>query len=170
MPPLPETAYDRPLRIAMLLSGGGTTLDNFMKKIVERQLDAKIAVVVSSREDCVGNEKARTYQIPLEVCDRSQFGSVADFSEAVFSVCREHKVDLVIMGGFLCLVQIPEDFEYRVMNIHPSLIPAFCGKGYHGSKVHQSVYDRGAKVSVAQSTSLITNTTMAQSSSKKPSL
>jgi formyltetrahydrofolate-dependent phosphoribosylglycinamide formyltransferase len=78
---------------------------------------------------------------------RSEFDSVETFSERIFELCREAKVDLVILGGFLSLVQIPNDFQHRVINIHPSLIPAFCGKGFHGHHVHEGVLERGAKIS-----------------------
>lgn len=144
---LPEAPLGRPIRLAVLISGGGTTLDNFMRKIAAHELDARIGVVISSSSECVGNQKAETYQLPLVVVERDEYDSVHQFSNDIFAICRQHDVDLVLMGGFLCLIEIPQDFEYRVLNIHPSLIPAFCGRKFYGGRVHQAVYDRGAKVS-----------------------
>ena len=79
--------------------------------------------------------------------ERRAFDSVETFSDRIFKLCVDAEVDLVILGGFLSLVRIPDSFENRVMNIHPSLITAFCGKGFHGHHVHESVLERGAKVS-----------------------
>ena len=140
-------AVDAPIRLAMLISGGGTTLVNLVEKIRSGQLDAEVSLVVASRADCRGVDRAREMELNCEVVARRGFGSVEEFSDRVFCLCRDAGVDLVILGGFLCLVQIPADFEHRVLNIHPSLIPAFCGQGYHGNHVHASVLQRGAKIS-----------------------
>ena len=82
----------------------------------------------------------------MEVVHRADLSREA-FSEAIFKPIRDQHADLVVFGGFLSLLRIPPDFENRVMNIHPSLIPSFCGKDLHGEKVHQAVIDRGVKVS-----------------------
>jgi phosphoribosylglycinamide formyltransferase 1 len=124
-------ALNRPIKLAVLISGGGTTLLNLLEKNRAGQLDAEFPIVIASREDCRGVERARNAGLRCEPVVRSQFDSV----------------DLVILGGFLSLVQIPDDFAHRVINIHPSLIPAFCGKGFHGHHVHEAVLERGAKVS-----------------------
>jgi phosphoribosylglycinamide formyltransferase-1 len=103
--------------------------------------------VIASRSDCRGIERAREAGLRCEVVERRPFASVAEFSNAVFALCREARVDLVALAGFLSLIEIPPDFEYRVMNVHPALIPAFCGAGFYGHKVHEAVLARGAKVS-----------------------
>ena len=138
---------DRPIRLAVLISGGGTTLLNFLEKIRAGELNAEIALVIASREGIAGIERARTAGLPCEVIARKQFDSVASFSEAIFEQCRAAKVDLVTLAGFLSLIHIPPDYQHRVLNIHPALIPAFCGHGFHGHHVHEAVLDRGAKVS-----------------------
>ena len=138
---------NRPIRLAVLISGGGTTLANLAMKIREHQLDAQIGVVIASRPDCGGIARAAEFDLPCHVIQRKTFASLEEFSDAIFSKCREAEVDLVICGGFLALLKIPADFSGRVINIHPSLIPAFCGHGVHGSRVHEAALARGAKVS-----------------------
>jgi phosphoribosylglycinamide formyltransferase-1 len=138
---------NRPIRLAVLISGGGTTLANLVEKICEHKLDAEIRIVIASRPDCGGVPRAAQYGLRCEVIQRKSFAGLEQFSEAIFSQCRDAEVDLVICGGFLALLKIPTDFSGRVMNIHPSLIPAFSGQGYHGSRVHEAALRRGAKVS-----------------------
>lgn len=140
-------ALHRPIRLAVLISGGGTTLLNLLEKQRAGQLNAAFPIVIASKEDCRGVQRAREAGLKCEPVVRSQFCSVEAFSERIFALCRDADVDLVILGGFLSLVQIPADFELKVINIHPSLIPAFCGKGFHGHHVHNAVLERGAKVS-----------------------
>lgn len=144
--PLPAPLH-RPIRLAVLISGGGTTLTNLVSRINAGTLDAQVPLVVASRPDCGGIQRAKDADIPCQVVTRKQFDSVQAFSDRIFSLCREAQVDLVVCGGFLALIRIPQDFLGRVINIHPSLIPAFCGKGFHGHHVHEAVIKRGARVS-----------------------
>jgi phosphoribosylglycinamide formyltransferase 1 len=137
----------RPIRLAVLLSGGGTTLQNLLDRIEDGRLRAKVVAVVSNVADAYGLERARLADIPAHVVDRKQCGSREEFSRRVFEPCRAAGADLVCMGGFLQLVYIPDDFAHRVMNIHPSLIPAFCGKGFYGERVHEAALAMGVKVS-----------------------
>jgi phosphoribosylglycinamide formyltransferase 1 len=138
---------ERPIRLAVLISGGGTTLTNLVAKIKAGLLSAEIPIVIASRPDCGGIARAAEAGLRCDVVQRKSFANVADFSAAIFEHCRESSVDLVICGGFLSLLTIPSDFSGRVINIHPSLIPAFSGKGFHGHHVHEAVLARGAKVS-----------------------
>jgi len=135
------------LRLAVLISGGGTTLKNFIDKIASGALDARIEIVVSSNPTAGGLRYAADAQIPLVVLQRQDFESTEAFSKAIFARCRAAGVDLVLLGGFLKLIAVPSDFEGRVMNIHPALIPHFCGKGFYGRKVHAAVLAAGAKES-----------------------
>lgn len=141
------TPLDHPVRLAVLISGSGTTLVNLHDKIQSLELQAEIAVVIASRRGCGGIEKALSRGLACEVIARKEFAEIQSFSDAVSQQCRAVKADLIICGGFLSLLKIPEDYRYRILNIHPSLIPAFCGTGFHGEKVHQAVLDRGCKVS-----------------------
>jgi phosphoribosylglycinamide formyltransferase 1 len=141
------TPLNRPIRLAVLISGGGTTLTNLVVKIRSGELSGDIPLVIASRPDCGGIQRAMEADLRCEVVQRKSFASVDNFSTRIFSLCRETRVDLIIFGGFLALVKIPSDYVGRVMNIHPALIPAFCGKGFHGHHVHEAVLARGAKVS-----------------------
>jgi formyltetrahydrofolate-dependent phosphoribosylglycinamide formyltransferase len=138
---------ERPIRIAALISGGGTTVLNIQQQIDSGDLNAEIVRVIASRPDCTGIEKARNAGLDVEVVARKNFSSTAAFSAAIFRSIEESRADLVTLAGFLSLIEIPEAFRCRVMNVHPSLIPAFCGKGFHGRHVHEAVLARGAKVS-----------------------
>jgi phosphoribosylglycinamide formyltransferase-1 len=136
-----------PLRLAVLISGGGTTLRNLLDKIAARKLGAKIELVISSLAKAGGLEFARAAGIPTLVVLPSQFSTTQEFSEAIFGHCRTADVHVVAMGGFLKHVLIPDDFRHRVLNIHPALIPNFCGAGMYGRRVHEAVLESGARVS-----------------------
>ncbi len=135
------------MRVAVLISGGGTTLRNFLEKKAAGELDVDFALVVSSNPKARGLEIAAEAGIPTEVVELKNFDSPEAFSKEIFTACRSAHADYVVMGGFLKHVPIPPDYENRVINIHPGLIPAFCGKGFYGLRVHQAVLDYGAKVS-----------------------
>jgi formyltetrahydrofolate-dependent phosphoribosylglycinamide formyltransferase len=136
-----------PLRIAVLISGGGTTLRNLIDKIDAGALPVDIRVVVSSNSQARGLGFAAAANIPTVVAERKNYPTIDEFSNAVFTPCRQHTVDLVVMGGFLKLVQIPDDFRGRVLNIHPALIPKYCGAGFYGARVHAAVLAAGDTMS-----------------------
>lgn len=144
--PLPGP-LGRPIRLAVLISGGGTTLTNLVERIAAGTLDAQIPIVIASRPGCGGIQRASDAGLRCEVISRKAFTSTEEFSDRIFSICRDARADLVVCAGFLALIQIPSDFAGRVINIHPALIPAFCGKGFHGHHVHEAVLARGARVS-----------------------
>jgi formyltetrahydrofolate-dependent phosphoribosylglycinamide formyltransferase len=137
----------QPLRLAVLLSGSGTTLQNLLDRISNGRLGARVVQVVSNRADAYGLERARQAGVPSAVVDRKACGAREEFSARIFDLCRAAGADLVCLAGFLQLIMVPEDFLGRVMNVHPALIPAFCGKGYYGRHVHEAVLAYGAKVS-----------------------
>jgi phosphoribosylglycinamide formyltransferase-1 len=130
-----------------LISGGGTTLENLLAKIAAGQLDAQIVRVISSHPRAGGLQIAEAAGLPTQVIDRRLFPSDDDYSQAIFAACRQSPAAWVVMGGFLTYVPIPPDYENRVLNIHPALIPAFCGKGFFGERVHRAVLEYGARVS-----------------------
>ena len=135
----------KPLPIAVLISGGGTTLKNLLTVHDQGRLMVDFRLVVSSRQDAGGLQFARQASIESEVVSRRGL-TPSQHSESVFDLLRKHRVELAVMGGYLDHLLIPVDFENRVVNIHPSLIPAFCGKGFYGLRVHQAVLDYGAKI------------------------
>jgi phosphoribosylglycinamide formyltransferase-1 len=128
-----------PLRLGILLSGGGTTLENLATVIAKGELNAQIVCVIASNSHCFGIERARKLNLPVHIITRKAEGSDERFSRQIAQTLRDHQVDLVLMAGFLSLWQIPPDFAGRVMNIHPALLPKFGGKGMHGLHVHAAV-------------------------------
>ena len=136
----------RSLRLSVLLSGSGHTLENLLERIAAGRLAASVERVVSSRADVRGVRIAEGAGIPVTVLPPAG-RPLADWSNAIFAACRLATPDLVVMAGFLHLVEIPADFVGRVINIHPALLPAFGGKGFHGMHVHRAVVARGCTVS-----------------------
>ena len=138
------------LRLAVLISGSGRTLKNFIDLSAAGALPVDIRLVISNTAKAGGLEFAQEAGIPTQVVRRGDFpeGTAGDkpFGDAIFAPCREAGVDYVAMAGFLKLVPVPDDFAGRVLNIHPALIPAFCGAGMYGHHVHQAVLDAGVKV------------------------
>jgi phosphoribosylglycinamide formyltransferase-1 len=135
-----------PLRVGVLISGSGTTLVNFLKERDAGRLAIEIPLVIADRE-CGGISKSIQAGLACEVLPRRTFGSTAEFSQAIFDRMRSARIELVTLAGFLARVDVPDDFHLRVMNIHPALIPSFCGKGMYGHHVHEAVIARGCKVS-----------------------
>lgn len=135
-----------PLRIAFLLSGGGSTLQNFINLRAAGELNIDLRLVISSRPGVRGLERAEAAGIPTYVVARSDHPE-ALFSKQISDAVKQSEVDLVCMGGFLSMWIIPPEFEGRVMNVHPALLPGFGGKGFYGLRVHQAVLEAGCKVS-----------------------
>jgi phosphoribosylglycinamide formyltransferase-1 len=136
-----------PLRLAVLLSGGGRTLQNLLDRCADGRLPATVVLVVSNKSDAFGLTRAERAGVPTAVIERKPFPNREAFSVAVFDRCRDANVDLVCLAGYLQLLHVPDDFTHRVMNIHPSLLPAFGGQGMFGERVQQAVLDAGVKVS-----------------------
>jgi phosphoribosylglycinamide formyltransferase-1 len=138
---------NRALRLAVLLSGNGTTLQNLLDHIADGQLQAEVVRVIASRADAFGLTRAEQAGVPTAVVVPKDYASAEEFSRRIFDSCRHARADLVCLAGFLQLIRIPDDFQARVMNIHPSLIPAFCGKGFYGHHVHEAALAYGVKIS-----------------------
>lgn len=138
----------KPLRVAVLLSGGGTTLENIIGEIASARLPATICLVLSSRRDAYGLTRAENHGIPTAVVPSCQFKRDWNaMSEALNQALEPFEPDLIVLAGFMCLYRIPPRYQGKVMNIHPALIPAFCGKNLYGHHVHEAVIDSGVKVS-----------------------
>ena len=136
-----------PINVAVLLSGSGRTLQNFIDRIAAGTLDARISVVIGSRADGYGLERARRHGIPAVLVASRRYRNVDAMGKALAAELDRRPVDLIAMAGFMCLFRIPDKFIGRAMNIHPALIPAFCGKGFYGHRVHEAVLGYGCKVS-----------------------
>ena len=136
----------QPLRLAVLLSGSGRTLENLLRREKNGELPATVELVLSNREGVRGVTIAESAGIRTIVNPQGE-ATLQAWSTSLFDSCREANIDLVVMAGFLQLVAIPDDFVNRVINIHPSLLPAFGGKGFYGNRVHTAVIEQGVTTS-----------------------
>jgi len=136
----------KPVNLAVLLSGGGTTLQNLLDRIGTGQLNARVQVVISSRHGAGGLERAQRHNVPTVVCASRDYPNFEEMSLDIWDQVEQHPADLVCLAGFMCFLRIKQSFLGRVINIHPSLIPAFCGKGLYGHRVHEEVIKSGVKV------------------------
>ncbi len=135
------------LNLAILISGSGTTLQNLIDRINDKTLNANIQIVISSAPDTHGTKRAEQNSIPVAIVERKGFDNSDNFSNTIINEIEKYSVDLIILAGFLHLFKIPDKYTGKVMNIHPGLIPSFCGKGYYGHHVHEAVIESGVKVS-----------------------
>jgi formyltetrahydrofolate-dependent phosphoribosylglycinamide formyltransferase len=139
----------RPLRIAVLLSGEGTSFENLCERIDAGEVPAEIAVVIASKEKAGGLRRAERRGIPAVAVPRRAFASGAAFNDALHAELAKHDVDLVALLGFLSVFELRGKFDGKAINVHPALIPAFCGHGMYGHRVHEAVLAAGVKLSGA---------------------
>jgi phosphoribosylglycinamide formyltransferase-1 len=132
--------------IVVLISGGGRTLQNLIEYSQSGSLRGELVHVISSNPAAAGLQFAEKARIPYDVFSHRHLPTTEELSAPVFDCCRRRNCDLVVMGGFVRKLVIPDDFQNRVINIHPSLIPAFCGHGFYGIRVHQAVLKYGCKI------------------------
>ena len=137
---------DQPLPIAVFLSGSGRTLRNLIQHQRNHNLPVEIRLVISSSATAGGLQIAADAGIPSLVVRKGEHPDASVYCQAMFQPCRQAGIELVVMAGFLNHVLIPDDFFRRVINIHPSLIPAFCGQGMYGTLVHHAVVKKGVQV------------------------
>lgn len=140
------------LRVGVMVSGGGTNLQAILDAIDNGTVtNVQIAVVISNNPGAYALERARNHGIPAVCISPKEYGSREDFNTALLAGVDSYGLDLIVLAGFL--VKIPEEmtrrYERRIINIHPSLIPSFCGVGYYGLKVHEAALERGVKVTGA---------------------
>ena len=130
------------LNIGVLISGGGTNLQAIIDETKSGGINGKVKLVISNKEDAYGLERARL----------SKIKAVYETDEdKIIGLLKENNIDLIVLAGYLKIItpKFVDEFRNKIINIHPSLIPSFCGKGYYGEKVHQGVIDYGAKVTGA---------------------
>ena len=140
------------LKVAVLVSGGGTNLQAILDAVDSGKIrNAEIAAVISNNPNAYALERARKHGVPAICVLRKECGSKEAFDEALLKALKDSGADLVVLAG--CLVVIPEsiirEYRGRMINVHPSLIPSFCGTGYYGLKVHEEALKRGVKVTGA---------------------
>lgn len=139
-------------KIAVLVSGGGTNLQAIIDAIGDGTIkNAEICLVFSNNPGVYALERAKAAGIPSKVLSPKEFASRAEFNQAMLDAVKDSGADLVVLAGFLCVIPeaMVDAYENRIVNIHPSLIPAFCGTGFYGLKVHEAALERGVKVSGA---------------------
>ena len=139
-------------RIAVLVSGGGTNLQALIDAEQRGELGpGSISLVIASKPDVYALERAKRHGIPAQVLSRKSYESIADYSKALADALEENAIDLVVLAGFLTIIdeQVYERFPNRILNVHPALIPSFCGKGFYGLRVHEAALEKGVKVSGA---------------------
>ncbi|MDH3519509.1 MAG: phosphoribosylglycinamide formyltransferase [Myxococcales bacterium] len=137
------------LHIAVLLSGSGTSLENLFEHIEAGRLDAEVTLVIASRADAGGLARAQRRGVPAYAVPRREHPDPTRFNDAIHALLERHEVDVVALLGFLSPFQTRGKWGGRVINVHPALIPAFCGKGFYGRRVHEAVLDAGVKVTGA---------------------
>ena len=138
--------------IAVLVSGGGTNLQAILES--ERRGEnpnGKVTLVVASRPGVYALERAKNFGVPGVVVRRKDYATAEEFDAALLNVLREHRIDLVVLAGFLSVLgpSVIAAYPDRILNVHPSLIPSFCGPGFYGLRVHEAALARGVKVTGA---------------------
>lgn len=138
--------------IAVLVSGGGTNL----QALIDAQRNGIIksgiiSAVVSSNPNAYALERAKKNNINVHISPRREFGSQEEFEDDIISALEKYNIDLIVLAGFMCILSenFTKRYENKIINVHPSLIPSFCGKGYYGIKVHEAALAYGVKVSGA---------------------
>lgn len=139
------------VKIAVMISGGGTNLQSLIDEVHNKSIGGEIVLVVSNREDAYGLTRAKINGIKSIVINRKQYKSNSEYEQSLINTLEEAKIELIVLAGYLAFVPIEviKKYENRIINIHPSLIPSFCGKGFYGEKVHQEVINRGVKITGA---------------------
>jgi formyltetrahydrofolate-dependent phosphoribosylglycinamide formyltransferase len=135
-----------PLRLAVLLSGSGTTLQNLIEHVEAGTLDARIVVVLASRPDAYGLERATQHGLEAVCIPRRAYRDAEAYHRELHAALDRYAPDLIALAGYLHLFRLAPQYRGRVMNIHPSLLPAFCGQGCYGLRVHQAVLEYGVKL------------------------
>ena len=140
------------MKAAVLVSGGGTNLQAIIDSIREGTItDVQISLVLSNNKNAYALERAKAAGIPARAISPKDYGTRQQFNDALLSAVQESGAQLVVLAGFLCVIppEMVEAYPNRIINIHPSLIPSFCGTGYYGLKVHEAALERGVRVSGA---------------------
>ena len=138
-----------PLRVAVLLSGEGTSLENLCEQIDKGRVPARVVAVLSSKVEVGGLRRAENRGIPARAVPRREHPDVNEFNDRLHEALLPHDVELVALLGFLSPFQLRGRYEGRVINVHPALIPAFSGKGFYGRRVYDAVLAKGVKVTGA---------------------
>ena len=138
--------------IVILVSGGGTNLQALINAQKRGEINnGRITCVISSKQDAYALERAKQNNIKTRIIPRKDYDGVAAYSEAVLAALKEENADLIVYAGFMTILDecVCREYENKMINVHPALIPSFCGKGYYGLRVHEAVLERGVKLTGA---------------------
>ncbi|MBU5256111.1 phosphoribosylglycinamide formyltransferase [Tissierella praeacuta] len=140
-----------PVKIGVLISGGGTNLQSIIDNIENGNINGEIELIISNRKDAYGLTRGKDAGIESIYLDRKLFNSEEEYNLYLIKELKKRDIELIVLAGYLKVLskEFIEEFSGRIINIHPSLIPSFCGKGYYGEKVHQGVLDYGVKITGA---------------------
>lgn len=140
-----------PVKIGVLISGGGTNLQSIIDNIHNGNINGEIKLIISNRKEAYGLTRGRQANIESIYVDRKLFNSEIEYNLELIRLFKEKKIALIVLAGYLKVLSkdLIKEFNGKIINIHPSLIPSFCGKGYYGDKVHESVLDYGVKITGA---------------------
>ena len=147
-----EALTEPKIRVAVLVSGGGTNLQAILDAAHSGMIhSAEVVLVVSSQPGVYALERAKRAGVPSAVLRKQELGGQAGFETALLELLRAYRVDLIVLAGFLSILSndFTSQYDHRILNVHPSLIPSFCGKGFYGLKVHEAALSRGVKVTGA---------------------
>lgn len=138
-------------KIAVLVSGRGSNLQSIIDNIEKGQILGKIEIVISNRKDAYGLTRAKNNGIQDLYIGKENYPDIKERNARLLEVLKEEKIDLIVLAGYMSILdkKIIDEYKNRIINIHPSLIPSFCGKGYYGEKVHEAVIEYGVKVTGA---------------------
>lgn len=139
------------LKFAVMASGGGTDFQSLIDAVRDGRINAEICCLVASKPDIYAIERAKKAGIPVEVVRKKAFGSMDEFDEAILGTLRRYEADFAVLAGYLSIIgsKTIEAYRNKIINIHPALIPSFCGMGMYGSRVHEAVIEYGVKFSGA---------------------
>lgn len=140
------------LKIAVLVSGGGTNLQALID--AERRgeiINGEISLVISSKSNAFALERAKNAGISCEVLIRKQYATMEEYDRALIDLLQKHQIDLIVLAGFMTIIsdRVIDAYRNKIINVHPSLIPAFCGEGFYGLRVHEAALQRGVKLTGA---------------------
>jgi phosphoribosylglycinamide formyltransferase-1 len=139
------------IKIGILVSGSGTNLQSIINSVESGFINGKIQVVISNKENAYGLQRARNHNIDAVFINEKNYSNIEEYNEAIIKELKSHGVELVVLAGYIKILtnKFIETYSNKIINIHPSLIPSFCGKGYYGLKVHEAAINYGVKLSGA---------------------
>ncbi len=139
------------LRIAVMVSGGGTNMQTIIDEIKNKNINGSIEIVISSKDDAFALKRAENCGIENICIGKKDFSDLEMRTKKIMEVLDKRKIDFIILAGYMSIIdkKIIEKYHNRIINIHPSLIPSFCGRGYYGAKVHEAVLEYGVKITGA---------------------